>query len=34
LQTPRAAGTTLAPTAGGLLAGPTIENAQRMFGSE
>jgi hypothetical protein len=34
LQAPRAAGTTLAPAAGGLLAGPTIENAQRMFGTE
>ena len=34
LQAPRAAGVTLAPAAGGLLAGPTIENAQRMFGSE
>jgi len=34
LQAPRAIGTTLAPATGGLLAGPTIENAQRMFGSE
>lgn len=34
LQAPRAVGTTLAPATGGLLAGPTIENAQRMFGSE
>jgi hypothetical protein len=34
LQTPRAVGTTVAPAAGGILAGPTIENARRLFGSE
>jgi len=34
LQTPRAVGTTVAPAAGGMLAGPTIENARRIFGSE
>ena len=34
LQTPRAVGTTVAPAAGGMLAGPTIENARRLFGSE